>query len=364
VGGAAAASSGCAAVTLGALGGSGADTSSLLDEVRSFVSRCDRVMGALGGAPLLSGFVPELAPTPEVERAESLLRKSIRSLFIAGSFRDLSEDARTHPAVQERLWAALPEMDEAVSGMTGWLEGLSSTERADFSRALRADPGLPMRVAGAIDEEARAMGVPLERRAHLRAMAVHIAGRMKQSSGMLFDEYTAKVKKLGAQSGDLAEVERRLAVALGDAAYQQLRERTAASVARWAAFADTSGGGAVGSSTVAPELAPPPPPPASRAPLPPSEPGSTPGAPRVDSAPPVDDPSVEGTPAYYAARRKNVMIVGGVLMGLAAVTAGISGVVLATSSDGIAGLIGLTVGAVLLLAGIITLIVGALMRES
>jgi hypothetical protein len=315
-----------------------------LSAVKDFLGYLDRTLGVIGSSEGLLGLVPPARgpQTPEDLRGEALLRKSLRSLFVAGSFRDLHEDARTHPEVQERVWNAMPEMDEAVAGTTELFESMTVTERADLNRALRDDPGLAMRVVGAIDKEAAAHGVSTERRVHLRAIAAHTASRMKQSSGMLFDEYTHKVRRLAAQPGSTAEFERRLAARMGQEAFDQMRERTFASAARWQADAPSTP--ATGGLSV------PPPPDL--------------GDDRRSREPAID----------YAERRSNKLRAGAIVLGVG-VLVGLVGAIaipfwgsggLGGSSGGVVGFSAgaFTVGGILLLAGIITLFVGANMRKS
>jgi hypothetical protein len=157
---------------------------------------------------------------------------------------------------------------------------------------------------------------------------------MKQSSGMLFDEYTTKVRKLSAQPGSIAELERRMAARMGQNAFEQMRERTLASAARWQADAPStpSTGG----------LSVPPPPDSTMA--------STPA--------PTPEPAVD-----YAQLRNNKMRAGAIVLGVSAVVT-LVGALLIPAGLGIVSAFIFTAGGILLLAGVITLIVGALMRKA
>jgi hypothetical protein len=324
------ATTGCASV-LGTLAPPGLEGAAA--EVREFLGRVERTMGTISEAGP-QGLLPEgvLLDTPDSRAADGLFRKSVRSLFLVGSFSDLSQDARAHPAVQERLWAAMPEMDDSVAGMTRLLEGLTPTQRADFNRSLREDPGLPMRVAEGLDTEAQRYGVPLERRLHLRTLAAHTTARLKQSSGMLFDEYTAKARKLAARSGEVAEVERRLAASLGQAAFAELRARTLASAARWQGVEGSDGAG-----------------------------GSLPEPPLVPAA--VELPSHQRPAAAELVRRRDRTIRdGAIILGVSGLVAGVSALLVLYGVSGLAtavGVVGFTVGAILLITGLIVILVGA-----
>jgi hypothetical protein len=270
---------------------------------------------------------PPAAPGGDADyvKGQEVLRKTLRSLLLVGSFHDLPDEGRAHPGMQERMWRSMGEMDEAMLGLASALEGLTPTERADIGRALRDDPGLGMRIVEALDREASAQGVPMSRRLHLRAIAVEVTGRLRQSAPLLIDEYTGKVRKVAARHGSNEELERRLATQMGEAAFSAMRERTVAASARWN-VAQAGGYVYVG--------------------------------PTVGVA-----PVYSGPPPLTARQEKGntVITVGAVLLGLGVVSATAGGVVVATGGP-LGAAIAITVGAIVGLGGLITLITGLIMR--
>jgi hypothetical protein len=250
------------------------------------------------------------AGDPTYQQHQAIVRKTLRSLLLVGSFRDLPEEGRAHPGMQDRMWRSMTEMDEAMLGMANALDALTPTERADVGLALRADPDLGMRIVEALDREGAAQGVSTARRAHMRSIAVLACSRLKQSAPMFMDEYVGKVRRVAARSGTIEEVERRLAVQMGETAFWQMRERNLAAVARWN-VADSSGQVWSGS-----------------------------------------EPRHE--------RGGGAITAGAILLGVAAVL-GISGGILVAQGN-IVGAFLLTPGAILGLAGLITLIVGLALR--
>jgi hypothetical protein len=231
--------------------------------------------------------------------------------------------------VQQRLRNSMGEFDDAMFGMSSLLEGLSSTERSEISKALQENPTLGMKVMGAVDEEAAAFGVSMKQRSRLRAISSHTCSRLRQSPELTLTEYTGKMRKVAARHGARSELERTSAAAIGNALLWQAQSNDG-----------TSSGGT---------LSPPPPPP----PLPPQE---TPGTPT-----PIDQGQVQQPPVRTGVRPSHVVLTaGGIALGLGAALFGI-GFATSSSSGGVGLALGITFGALLGIAGLITLIVGLIL---
>ena len=257
----------------------------------------------------------------------TLTKKTLRSLLLVGTLQELPPEHLGHQGVQQRLRDSMGEFDDAMFGMTAMLEGLSPTERAEVSKALQDDPDLGMRVMGAVDTEAANFGVSLKQRSRLRALSSHTCARLRRSPELTLTEYTGKMHKVAARYGARSEAERNVAASAGTAMLWQT----------------VAGQGAVGGN---PEPTPPPPPPPIE-PLPEAaETGrDTPGT------PPPQPPARKGAHPSTA-----VLTAGGIALGLGATLVGIGFAV--GSSNGVVLALGLTFGALLGIAGIVTLIVG------
>lgn len=331
---------GCATVGDGSLGTA---PPPILPDLEAFLARLDRGMAAIATGNPLKDLLPksQVAATPRPE--DLLIKKSLRSLLIAGSFRDLNEAERAHPAVQARIQGSMHEMDEAVFGMTHVLEGFTPSERARIREAIQADPDIGMRVAEALDTDAATADVSLQRRAHLRTIASQLSWRLKnQPIETAIDEYVGKVKRLSARNGYSEETQRRLAA----------RATTSLLLAQaqpGAAQAQPGASGPVG------------------APAPPAGEAQPVYAPPAFVYAPGAEPystSNSNSPAAQAPRGGTAITVGAILLGLGVVV-GVIGVVVAAGggiSGGVAGAFVLTQGALLLLGGLITLIVGLVLR--
>jgi len=377
-GAAVAGGSGC-----GQLLGTPASATADLPDMDAFFAKLDGAMEAVAkGDPLAALVAPRCSvkhgqsskdrdpgesKQPFSDRDKLLIQKSLRSLLLAGAVHELPEAARHHPGMMARLNAGMGEMDEAVFGMTELLEGLSPGDRVELGRRIQKDPGLPMRVAESLDADASALKVPHQRRLRLRRLASHVSWRLKnQPPESLLDEYTTKVRRLAARNGYDEELQRQLAARAGTAVL----------------FAP----GALAGQPTDPDPAPPAPDPAPPGPDPapaatdaapppapttgwasaPAEPAGPPPSPAPASPPPAPTDWHGSSPATDEAaepcdpdRGSTPMTVGGILMGVAAALGIVGGVVVASGS--IAGAFLLTGGGLLLLAGLITLIVGAAM---
>jgi hypothetical protein len=267
----------------------------------------------------LDDVLPRRRSEGKLSLPDDLGRKAVRSLLVTSAFRDLSEDARVHPTVQAGVHQSMPEMDEAIFGVRDRLAALTATQRADIARELRNDPELGMRVLQQLDLEASSVGAEGARRLHMRTFGMRVCERLHESSEQLLGEYSEKLERVVARHGSDAETERKLATALGERAFTDLRERSFATYERH--------------RTVLVARA------ADRR--------------RVDGTAAAGEPETD--PDAWTTQEK-VLTVGGILCGFGVLLGVVALLIL--SSGGIAGVFVATAGAVILLGGLITLIVG------
>lgn len=317
------------------------------DQMPAFLAALDGTMTELGKVKFLEGWLPATA-TPaaqaRVTEHEDLARKTFRSMFLVGTLRELSVEQQAHEGVQARLRDSMGEFDDAVFGMTELLENLPAADRARVSKVLRDDPAVGMRIMGAIDEEAAGHGISLKQRARLRTLSAQACGRLRQNPELAISEYTEKVRKLEARHGQVAEATRGAAAAASTALFFQQQEGE-----------DPSGRGVVGGA------------------LPDGSQQNLGQSCATDADCPegtacVDHQQLDDTrwtkgvcgPRVKRARpSKGVLTAGGVVMGVAAVSFGVIGLV--GGGSGIGWAIGGTVGAILGIVGLIVLIVGLIM---
>lgn len=347
---------------------SAAATTPDLPDMESFFGKLDAAMAAIAGGTPLGDFAAKRCaandPAPARDGRDAdppkrsfapgerlLMQKALRSLTLVGAVHELPEHARQHPGMLARLKAGMPEMDDAVFGMTQLLADLSRTERVELRRRLQREPDLPMRMAEALDAQAKRHQIPLERRLRLRRLASHVAWRLRnQPPDILLDEYVTKVRKVAARNGYDEQLQRQLAA----------RASTAALLSYPAAISGAAPGqGQPAQPATSPLPGPPVTSPSTAAPSPapapaPAEPHTVtyPNAPYSPTPVGEAEECGEGDDAG-----SSLVTAGGIVMGVGAAIGAIGGVILA--AEAWPGVIFLTVGGVVLLTGLVILIVGA-----
>jgi hypothetical protein len=377
--GAAVASAGGGCAAGGVDGATPAMSPTPFGDMDAFLAGLDKMLGEIAKGKPLKSLVssPEKLTSADpgspfrTPRGEQLFRKSLSSLYLVASFRDLPEEQRLHPGMQARMWSAMGDMDEAVFGTAQMLEELKPSERLELQKRLKDDPDLAMRIGEELDKSATEAGMSPERRLSIRTLASHISWRLKnQSASVLCDEYVGKVRKVAARRGLTEETQRKIAAgAMSSGALWEEQARLAES------RLNPISKGLFGAQQ------PLPPAPAT-APTAPAAPTAAKPAAAPKPAP-THEPHSYRSPDYSAeheppprysveAKSKDnsgsvAITVGGVLLGLSLVV-GLVGLAIASSSNSISGGIGgafvVTAAALLLLAGLITLIVGLAIRAA
>jgi len=309
--GAAASASGCAGLGLGRLIPGAEMSMAAMDR---FLGRFDSGLLAIAQGSMFDEVTAVVGREhaerrrARFEHAEEMGKRAMRSLYVAGMFRDLPEEARLHPGVQERMWRAAPEMEQSVHEMTETLDNLPEEKRMRIKRLLEERPDAVAGIGEAIDRRASEANIPLKRRLHLRRMMFEVGGRLRHSPTLVIDEYVDKVRRVEAWSGDQAEIRRRLVARYGEDYLWQLEKRSEEIRRGWQA-------------------------------------GNYPSYPGPDDYKTNDGPN----PA---------VVTGLVVMGLGIVVLATSGIV-ASRGGGMGGAYGMTAGGILVLIGIIVAVVGA-----
>jgi hypothetical protein len=324
---------GCATVPHAAIdSGAAAGPSGGLSNAE-FLALLDRQLGYIGHAHFVDEFVTQThgpARAPEVQRAvaasDDAFRRMLRTLVITQGFRDLSVETQLESDVQARMASHMDEIDATVFEVADRLAAIDAAQHARVQSALRDQPDLAMQIGEAVDAHAASAGLSRARRRQLRTMMMQTAFRLKhEAPGTLIDEYTQKVTRM-RQDGDQSALALAVSERIGRQAFWAYQKRVAQ----------------------APGAAPPQPAPGTApAPYPPPGPVSGP-------MPVAPDPHPH---------RYTVLKAGGVMMGIGAVTAGVSALIL--SSGGSEGfLVGITVGSILFGLGFLFLIVGAIIAAA
>lgn len=234
--------------------------------------------------------------------SEIRFRDMLKTLIITQSFRELPEEVQRHPLVQSRLARDIDSIDASVRTTADHLESLGEAERESIRTALMENPDLVMDLCETLDVEAGKAGMSANRRMQLRSMMTQTSFRLKSASpSVVIDEQVSKVRRAEATHRNqfLAS---QMATEAGNESFWRQREQSA-------------------HLNAAPEAGPVP------------EPRRVPG--------------------------QGAMKSGAWMMGIGAVTFGISAILTSEASFGF--VFGMTAGAVLFAIGFFTLIFGALL---
>ena len=317
--GAAALASGCATRHSPAARSAGASTPPppIPDaDMDGLVARMDATLAGMKQTSLVHELTPDGLAQGLDEGAlaahEDFMQRSVRSLYVSGIFLDQPEHARSHAGLQERVVQTLPDMDSSVRDSYAILASLDDEQHAQIREVLQKQPDFGMRVAEALDARAAEVGISRKRRMQLRSAAVEISTRMRrQHPATLVQEYLAKTERVYERHGE-SELSRQIATAAGEQLF-------------WARVAHADA----------------PPEPAPSAPL---------ARPQGAAQPPQPKP---GSGALRAA---------GWMFGIGAASTATGAIMVASGT--LVGLFAITLGVVLLLAAIVTAIVGVIIQAA
>jgi hypothetical protein len=303
-------------------------------------------LASISESEFVDGFVTQFAKNQplsaprraRVEAHEALFRRSLSSLFLSQTFRDLPAGAQRHPRLQALMQEHLPEVEQTVFDVTDMLETLGAEQREALRGELTRRSDLPMRISEAIDERAAAAGVSVNRRRQLRSMLTQASFRLRHAApDTLIDEYTTKVRRATAPGGAAQALALQAAArATEDLFFAGPR------ASPWPTSSSVPGAGA--SLAAAPATA------ARR-----QRSG-------IGAGQPLPSPRAASSPSGSRARPghpgSGTMTTGAWLLGIGAVTFGAS--VAIVSAGGTALLVGATIGALLFAIGLVVLLVGAI----
>ena len=192
------------------------------DDMEAYLATVDEGVSRLSQWPLAERF-PGLQGSDF--DGESLGRKAILSLYMAGMFGDLPIENQVHAGMQDRLWEAQPAIDEALDGMTSFVRRQTPEQLAHVRTTLRARPEILRDVIAVVDSEAEQSGVSEARRAQLRAMFTDVGWRLEnQPPGLIVDEYVSKVERVTASDVGDAARQRWLTARYGEEIFWQAQE--------------------------------------------------------------------------------------------------------------------------------------------
>lgn len=192
------------------------------DDMETYLATIDEGVSRLSQWPLAERF-PGLRDGDF--DGESMARKTLLSLYMAGMFGDLPVENQLHPGMQDRLWAAQPAMDEALAEMTDFVHRQTPEQLARVRMTLQTRPDVLRDISRMVDTEAERVGVSEARRAQLRAMFTDVGWRIEnQPPGLIVDEYVSKVERVTASDIEDAARQRWLTARYGEEIFWQAEE--------------------------------------------------------------------------------------------------------------------------------------------
>jgi hypothetical protein len=185
-----------------------------VDDMDAYLARVDEGMERIGRWSVTAdhpGF------SGDREATDTLARTAMQTMFLTGMLGDLPVEQQLHPGMQERLWAALPTMDEALDRSREFLTTRTDEEMARVQAALRGPHRAAERVADALDEQAELTGVSPWRREQLRGMVTLAGWRLaNQPPDLMVSEYLEKIDRVDPSDIALEAKKRWLAAQVGE----------------------------------------------------------------------------------------------------------------------------------------------------
>ncbi len=167
-----------------------------VDDMDAYLARVD---GGMDRIARWSVTADHPAFTGDRAATDTLARSSIQTLYLTGMLGDLPIAQQQHAGMQERLWANLPLMDDALERMYDFLASRTDTDLARVQAALRGPDRVAERIADALDEQAALAGVSEWRRRQVRDTIGLAAWRLAhQPPALIVDEYQDKLARVDA----------------------------------------------------------------------------------------------------------------------------------------------------------------------
>lgn len=183
-------------------------------DMEAYLARLDEDLAGIGRLNLTKELDPKGAlPALDglLNEKSELAHKAARVLYLTAAFRDLSEEERFHPGMQARMRSAVPEMNEAVQGMSRMLTSMTDDDRARLQKAMQENPEVVQRAVSVLEDQLGKPAVDLERRRRLQAATHRYAWQMQhQSLSAVVDECIDKAERAGAGADDPRWLEARI----------------------------------------------------------------------------------------------------------------------------------------------------------
>lgn len=200
-------------------------------EMENFIMEMDTSMDLISrsGGYYIGNLVAEAPSADE----QNFFRASLRSLLLIGNFGDLPVRGQVHPWMQKRLIYSAPEVNHTVSASIEILRNMSEETRENVRNALIEDRELGDHILESLDLDARSIGVQAARRRQMRVMGKRIIRRLRHSPDMFINEYAGKAEKLMASIGSDETLDHLVRSQIGENEYRARKNEAEKAVLHW-----------------------------------------------------------------------------------------------------------------------------------
>ena len=186
----------------------GAPTTITESEADAILARLDRALPAARGARPVRDALRTAHPGAlerlgdRVEHADALASSALTGLVIGDAGGMIPAGKAPDDRVRARFEELAPALDAQVIGCTALLARMPARERLRLDDALRRRPEAPMQVGEALDAQAAASGVSASGRGKLRRIVSQMSARARaQPLSVQLDECVDKVRRVAAYHG-------------------------------------------------------------------------------------------------------------------------------------------------------------------
>lgn len=187
----------------------------------ALLDRLDRGLDAVRGSPFTTSAQPWTLRSGASER---MVRLGLESLVVADVARSITPGVRIPEELARRLDQTLPILDDCAVAYHALLEATPPSVRRNLDARFRDEPDIGMRVTEVIDQRAGEIGISNESRLRLRAVASNVGTRVRrQSTSALVDDCARKIEvAVGHGGADIRLARGPAAMAMIDAIWQQV----------------------------------------------------------------------------------------------------------------------------------------------
>lgn len=187
----------------------------------ALLDRLDRGLDAVRGSPFTTSAQPW---TLRAGAPSRMVQLGLEALVVADVARSITPGVHLPQELATRLGETLPILDDCAVAYHALLEATPPSVRRNLDARFRDEPDIGMRVTEVIDQRAAEIGISNASRIRLRATAANVGTRVRrQSTSALIDDCARKIEvAVGHGGADIRLARGPAAMAMIDAIWQQV----------------------------------------------------------------------------------------------------------------------------------------------